>query len=192
VSISPEGELSVVADGYGGKRFNRPNDLWVDPKGGVYFSDPAYGNAEVMQDGENVYYITPDDRRVVCVADDLERPNGLIGPPDGKMLYIADAGAGVTYRYSINGDGTLSDKTAFADMGSDGMTLDSLGNLYLTGGAVVVFSPDGEGLGEIPIAERPTNVTFAGPDGKTLFVTARSSVHTIEMAVTGAYTAAEE
>jgi len=109
VSISPKGEVTVLADKYEGKKFNSPNDLWIDPKGGVYFSDPRYGNREPMeQKGEYVYYLTPDRKNVILVVSDMVRPNGLIGTPNGRRLYVADHGAGKTYAYRINKDGTLS------------------------------------------------------------------------------------
>jgi len=186
VSIGPAGTVTVVADKYDGKRFNRPNDLWIDPKGGVYFSDPNYGRGERVQDGEHVYYISPDHKRVTRVIDDLERPNGLIGLPDGKTLYVADAGAGKTYRYTVNDDGSLASKTLFVESGSDGMTLDTEGNVYLTESVVAVYNSAGKRISEIQVPERPTNVTFCGSDGKTLFITARGSVHSIRMRVAGA------
>ena len=185
VSIDPEGNVTVVADEYGGKRFNRPNDLWIDPKGGVYFSDPLYGRGQPSQDGEHVYYVSPDRKRVTRVIDDMVRPNGLIGLPDGKTLYVADAGAGKTYRYTVNDDGSLADKALFVESGSDGMTLDSEGNVYLTESVVAVYDSTGKRIGEIQVPERPTNVTFCGSDGKTLFITARGSVHSIRMRVQG-------
>jgi len=101
-SITPKGKVTVLADKYGGKRFNKPNDLWVDPTGGVYFSDPVYGRASLTQDGEHVYYLSPDRKKVTRVIDDMTRPNGILGTPDGKILYVADHGAGKVYRYEIN------------------------------------------------------------------------------------------
>jgi gluconolactonase len=99
VSISPKGEVTVLADQYEGKKFNSLNDLWIDPKGGVYFTDPRYGNREGMeQDGEHVYYLTPDHKKVIRVISDMVRPNGLIGTPNGRRLYVADAGAGKNLR----------------------------------------------------------------------------------------------
>ena len=101
-SISPEGKVTVLADKYGGKRFNKPNDLWIDPAGGVYFTDPVYGRYKVTQGGEHVYYLSPDGKKVTRVIDDMTRPNGVVGTPDGKILYVADHGAGKVYRYQIN------------------------------------------------------------------------------------------
>jgi len=183
VSINQSGSIKVLADRYNKKRFNKPNDLWIDPRGGVYFSDPAYG-ARVVQDGEHVYYLTPDRSRVVRVVDDMVRPNGMIGTPDGKFIYITDWGAKKTFRYRVNDDGTLSDRSFFAPVGSDGMTIDNLGNIYLTENNVLVYGPSGNMIQEILVPGRPTNVCFGDSDGKTLFITARSSVYSIRM-ITG-------
>ncbi|MDP6546582.1 MAG: SMP-30/gluconolactonase/LRE family protein [Phycisphaerae bacterium] len=98
-SATPKGKVTVLAGKYGGKRFNKPNDLWVDPAGGVYFTDPVYGRFKVTQGGEHVYYLSPDCKKVTRVIDDMKRPNGIVGTPDGKVLYVADHGAGKVYRY---------------------------------------------------------------------------------------------
>jgi gluconolactonase len=190
VSISPKGEITVLADQYEGKKFNSLNDLWIDPKGGVYFTDPRYGNREGMeQDGEHVYYLTPDHKKVIRVISDMVRPNGLIGTPNGRRLYVADHGAGRTYAYRINADGTLSNKRSFAPEGSDGMTLDNRGNVYLTGKVVAVYDRQGKKVEEITVPEPPANVTFGGKDNRTLFITARTSLYAVEMRVKGAPTA---
>ncbi|KKL49851.1 hypothetical protein LCGC14_2311390, partial [marine sediment metagenome] len=183
VSIDAKGGVTVVAGAYGGKPFNRPNDLWIDPKGGVYFSDPLYGRGRRRQDGEHVYYVTPDRKKVIRVVDDMVRPNGLAGTPDGKTLYVADAGAGKTYRYAVNADGTLGEKTLFVAKGSDGMKLDHKGNVYLTAGAVLVYDPAGKQIAKIDVPRRPTNLCFAGPDGRTLFITARSAIYAVKTTV---------
>jgi gluconolactonase len=179
-SISADGQVTVLADMYDGKPLNKPNDLWIDPKGGIYFTDPNYGKLPMTQDGEHVYYITPDRSKVVRVIDDFVRPNGILGTPDGKTLFVADNGAGLIWKYSISPDGTLTGKTLFAECKSDGMTLDAHGNLYATETSVVVFNPAGERIHEIKTPERPTNVTFGGKDGKTLFITARKHVCAID------------
>jgi gluconolactonase len=184
--IAPDGTLAVLADQYGGKKLNSPNDLWVDAKGGVYFTDPRYGDATgVEQDGMHVYYVTPDRERVVRVTHDLVKPNGVVGTADGKRLYVADAGAGHSYSYAIQADGTLADRKLAAADGSDGMKLDEKGNLYLTTDAVVVYSPAGEKIARIEVPERPSNLVFAGKDGRTLFITARTGIYAIRMQVKG-------
>jgi gluconolactonase len=186
VSIDPKGKVAVLADEYQGKKFNSLNDLWIDPKGGVYFSDPRYGNRDGMeQDGEHVYYLSPDRKKLNRVIDDMVRPNGLIGTPDGKTLYVTDNGGGKTFVYRINPDGSLSGKRLFASQGSDGMTIDNEGNIYLTSRAVVVYNKNGEKIEEIKVPEGPSNVTFGGRDNRTLFITARTSLYSIKMGVKG-------
>jgi len=187
VSVTPTGGVAVLAATYDGKKFNSLNDLWIDPKGGVYFTDPRYGNRDGMeQDGEHVYYLTPDRKKVICVIEDMVRPNGVIGTPNGRRLYVADHGAGKTYSYAVNRDGTLSDKQLFAEQGSDGMTMDNRGNIYLTGKTVTVYSRNGQKLADIEVPEGPANVTFGGPNNRTLFITARTSLYSIDMQVRGA------
>ncbi|MHC4216212.1 MAG: SMP-30/gluconolactonase/LRE family protein [Planctomycetota bacterium] len=155
VSIDRQGRVTVLADKYQGKKFNSPNDLWIDRKGGIYFTDPRYGNRENMpQDGECVYYLTADRKQVIRVIDDMVRPNGM-------------------------------DKQVFAEQGSDGMTLDRRGNVYLTGKDVAVYSAGGEKIASIEVPESPSNVCFGGKDKKTLFITARTSVYSVRMAVKG-------
>ncbi len=181
ISINPQGQITVLVDQYNGIRFNEPNDLWIDAQGGIYFSDPAYQSA-VVQDGEHVYYLSPDRSQVTRVISDLTRPNGLVGSPDGKTLYVADHGAGQTFAYSINSDGSLTDKRLFVASGSDGMELDTAGNLYLTTPkSLKIYTASGELLREIPTLENPTNLAFGGADGRTLFITARTAVYTAQM-----------
>ena len=185
-SIDKNGKVTVLADEYDGKKLNSPNDLWRDRKGGIYFTDPRYGNrGDMEQDGEHVYYISPGRKEIVRVIDDMKRPNGLIGTADGRRLYVADHGAGVTYIYRIQKDGRLSDKKLFALEGSDGMTLDNEGNVYLTTDAVVVYNSAGEEIERIAVPQRPTNVCFGGKDNKTLFITARTSLYSIRIRVKG-------
>ena len=187
VAYTPDGsDTSSLAKRYDGKKFNKPNDLWIDAKGGIYFSDPNYGNKELSQDGMHVYYIQPGGEEVVRVADGFKTPNGLIGTPDGSTLYIADIGDGKIYRYVIQEDGSLKDKKLFCESGSDGMTLDQHGNVYLTSGTVKVFNPKGEQIADLKFPESPANVVFGGKELKTLFVTARTGFYSLDMAVTGA------
>jgi gluconolactonase len=191
VKITPEGDMITVYEGgYQGKCLNGPNDVWIDNKGGIYFTDPYYqrpyweeGHRQ-LQDVQAVYYINPAGV-MTRVINDLEQPNGIVGTPDGKTLYVADIQANITWKYDINADGTLSNKTKFAPVGSDGMTLDSKGNVYLTYDKVHIFNPQGEKIGEIELPEKPSNLCFGGSDRKTLFITARTSVYTLKMKVKG-------
>ncbi|MEA4949880.1 MAG: SMP-30/gluconolactonase/LRE family protein, partial [Petrimonas sp.] len=167
-----------------------PNDLWITPKGGIYFTDPYYhrnywreGHAEV-QDVRGVYYLSPDGE-VIRVIADYKQPNGLVGTPDEKTLYVADINDGKIWKYDIQPDGTLANKTFFAPHGSDGMTMDNKGNVYLTMGKVWVYSPKGELIQEIEVPESPSNVCFGGKKRNILFITARTSVYTLKMSVKG-------
>ncbi|MBN1998740.1 SMP-30/gluconolactonase/LRE family protein [candidate division KSB1 bacterium] len=192
VSISMDGNMNVLLDNFAGKKLNGPNDLWLDPKGGIYFTDPYYErpwwNPKGMeQDGQHVYYLKPDGKTAIRVVDDLEQPNGIIGTPDGKKLYVADIRAQKTWSYSITDDGKLTNKTFFAPEGSDGMTLDEKGNVYLTNRTVSVFSPSGKKIAAIDVPEWPANVCFGGTDRKCLFITARTSLYALQMNVNGVY-----
>ena len=190
-SISMDKKVTVLINDFEGKKLNGPNDLWIDKKGGIYFTDPFYKRnywtrEEKEIEQERVYYLSPDRKNVRVVADQFVRPNGIIGTPDGKMLYVADIGDKKTYAFKINDDASLSDRTLFVEMGSDGMTIDNQGNIYLTGQGVHVFNPAGEKIEHIAVDERWTaNVTLGGKDRKTLFITAMGSVYTLDMNVAG-------
>jgi gluconolactonase len=182
-SISPKRIVTILADNFNGKKFNSPNDLWIDSKGGVYFTDPRYGKRDNLeQDGEHVYYLPPEGGVSKRVIEDMVRPNGIIGTPDGKKLYVADHGDKKIFSYSVDNNGTLSGKKLFAEEGSDGMTLDSIGNLYLTTDAVLVYNPGGKLLRRIEVPERPSNVCF-GKDEEMLFITARTSLYAIRLRI---------
>jgi gluconolactonase len=188
--LSMDGSVTVLADSYDGKKLNSPNDIWPDPRGGVYFSDPRFfDQTGVEQDGNHVYYIPPDGGPVMRVVDDFVAPNGVLGTADGRQLYVADHGPDVgrelTYVYDIEPGGRLANGRVFARAGSDGMTLDEHGNVYLTAGGVEVYSPDGRHVASIPVPELPSNVVFGGPDRRTLFITARTGFYALEMAVRG-------
>ena len=191
VTISPEGKITVLVENYKGKKLNGPNDAWRHPNGGIYFTDPYYKrpywtDPNKEMDGEHVYYLAPDRKTLIRVTEDLVKPNGITGTPDGKMLYVADIGAGKTYVYTINPDGTLSNKKLFCEMGSDGMTIDNEGNLYLTGNGVTVFNSAGEKIDHIAIREPWTaNVRFGGKDEGTLFITTSKSLYAVKMRTRG-------
>ncbi len=191
-------EIKVVADQYNGKRFNRPNDLCVDRQGGVYFTDPMFGQGDTPQDKMAVYYVAASGD-VTRLIDDLPRPNGVILSPDEKTLYVLPSGSPDVMAYPVEGAGQinkakgkvlckLEQPPTGQPRGGDGMTIDTNGNLYLTNpalSAIQVVSPEGKALGMLKFPESPSNCTFGGKDMKTLFVTARTSLYAVAMEATG-------
>ena len=191
-SFNEKGESVVLITEYDGKKLNGPNDLWVRPDGGIYFTDPLYvrnywtRDPQSQQEGEFVYFLSPDRKTLFPVDRELEKPNGIIGTPDGKLLYVADIKAGKTYVYEILPDGALDNRKLFAEMGSDVLTIDCEGNIYLTGNGVTVFNPQGEKIEHIAVEARWTaNVCFGGKDMKTLFITASQYLYALRMNVEG-------
>jgi gluconolactonase len=190
-SISPEKKVTVLVSDFQGHRLNGPNDCWIDRKGGIYFTDPYYqrpywDRTRSDLDGEKVYYLPKGKKDPVIVADSLLKPNGIVGTPDGNYLYVADIRDKKTYRYRISGNGMLTDRQLFVQMGSDGITLDNKGNLYLTGDGVTVFDPSGKKIAHIPVPAKWTaNLCFGGKDKSTLFITASESIYILPMRVKG-------
>ncbi len=184
-SISPRGEVTVLVKDYQGKLLNAPNDVWVRLDGSLYFTDPYYRRkywtrGPKEQPGEYVYFLSADHKKLTPVVTDMKKPNGIIGTPDGRLLYVADIGGKKTFVYKIAADGTLIDGKLFCEMGSDGMTIDSEGNVYLTGKGVTVFNPDGKQIDHIDVKEPWTaNICFGGKDRQTLFITASKSFYSI-------------
>lgn len=187
--ISPDKEVTVVVKDYQGKLLNGPNDLWIRPDGGIYFTDPFYkrpywdrGPQEI--DVQGIYYLSPDRKQLTLVVDDYQQPNGLIGTPDGKILYVADIRGGRTYAFDVQPDGSLTNRRLFCELGSDGMTMDNRGNVYLTGKGVTVFDKTGKQIRHIAVPERWTaNICFGGPDRDTLFITASQGLYSLKMQV---------
>lgn len=183
----------VLVREYNGKRLNGPNDVWCHPDGSLYFTDPFYKRPwwswdQPPQDGQHVYRVSPDHKTLARVADSLKQPNGIVGTPDGRTLYVADIGDRKTYRFTIRPDGTLADRTLFCELGSDGMTLDAEGNLYLTGRGVTVFDKTGRQIENLPVPENWTaNVCFGGADRQTLFITASKGLYAVRTRVKGAF-----
>ena len=191
-SIGMDGSHTVLVADFEGKKLNGPNDVWVHPKnGGIYFTDPLYRrnywtrDPEMQQEGEYVFWLKPDRKTIVKVDTDFVKPNGIIGTPDGKKLYVADIGDRKTYVYDIMPDGSLANKKLFCTMGSDGMTIDNKGNVYFTGRNVTVFNPKGEQIELIEVETRTSNVCFGGKDKKTLFITAGANLFALRMKVKG-------
>jgi len=192
-SIGRDGKATVIWNEYQGKKLNGPNDVWVHPSGSLYFTDPFYkrpwwSHDAPPQDGQHVYRLSADRKTVARVTSDLEQPNGITGTPDGKTLYVADIKAGKTYAYDIRPDGSLAGKRLHCAMGSDGMTLDEEGHLYLTGkGGVHVFDKMGKEVQVLDVPEDWTaNVSFGAADHRTLFITASKGLYAVRLRVKGA------
>jgi gluconolactonase len=194
--IYPKGSEAVLADNFEGNPFVRPNDLIVDKKGGVYFTDPA--NVPNPSSPPAVYYVPPRGGKAIKVADGIEFPNGVSLSPNEKILYVNNTQGEYVLAFDIQKDGTLRNRRNFAKYedltatggkvngGGDGFTIDTRGRVYAAaGGSVQVFSPQGQLLGKIPTSRRPQNLTFAGPDMKTLYVVGGGSVFKLQMLAQG-------
>jgi gluconolactonase len=190
-SIDKNKKIKVLFSDYKGKKLNGPNDIWLDAKGGIYFTDPYYQrdywtrkSPEIQ--GQKVYYLPKGKREAIIATDDIIKPNGIVGTPDGKFLYVADMSANKTYRYIINANTKLTDRQLFLNQHSDGMTLDSKGNIYVTGKGVNIYKPTGEQIGHIDIPEEWCgNICFGGKDKNMLFITASKSLYVIPMKAKG-------
>jgi gluconolactonase len=191
-SIAPDKRVTVLVKNYQGKYLNGPNDVWVAPDGAMYLTDPFYrriwwDHDKMALGSQEVFYLSPDGKNLVPVTDDLQKPNGITGTPDGKTLFVSDIGAGQTWRYDIQPDGSLTNKTLFCKMGSDGMTIDAEGDIYITGHGVTIFDKTGRQIEHIDVPEAWTaNVCFGGGEHKTLFITASKSLYSIQLRVKGA------
>jgi len=191
-SIAPDKTVTVLVTNFEGKYLNGPNDVWIAPNGGIYLTDPFYkrtwwDHTTMALTNQEVFYLSPDRKTLTRVTDDLKKPNGITGTPDGKTLFVADIQANQTWRYDILSDGSLTNKTLAIAKGSDGMTIDENGNLYLCGGGVTVFDKTGKQVDHIDVPEKwSANVCFGGKDRRTLFITASTSLYSIRMNVKGA------
>lgn len=171
-------QVKVLADNYKGKKLNSPNDVALDTVGGAFFTDPRYGNRDDMElDIEGVYYVNARGN-ISRVIENLTRPNGLIFSPDFKKLYVADQAGGKIFSYDVGENGKLTGARKLADFGSDGMSIDVFGNIYLTWqGAVIVLDPTGKEIDRLKFPEGPANCVLVG---KTLYVTARTGFYSVE------------
>ena len=190
-SITSSGKITVLLKDFQDHKLNGPNDLWIDPKGGIYFTDPYYQRPYWERKtpdikGQHVYYLAKGSREAITVDENLLQPNGIIGTRDGKYLYVADIRDNKTYRYIINTDGSLKDRQLFVEQGSDGMSIDKKGNIYLCGNGVTVYNAEGKKIEQIPVPSKwTTNICFAGKKKDVLFITASESVYTLQMQVKG-------
>jgi len=184
---NPNGGYMNVVPGF---RLFQPNDLIVDAKGGIYFTDP--GPRPVVPGLKvYVYYIPPGAKQPIVIDDSVPRPNGITISPDGRTLYVDNTVGTTVYRYDIQTDGTVKNKRAFAELHvikageegfGDGMAIDRDGRLYVTTlTGIQIFDAGGKYLGTIKVPRQPSNVAFAGPDKKTLYITARQGLYRIKM-----------
>src|SRR5215472_9374463 len=197
--LEKRGNLTVLADRYEGKRFNSPNDLVYRSDGSLYFTDPPFGLPKVFDDPRKelsfsgVYRVR--NGQVTLVAKDLTGPNGIAFSPDERFLYVTnwDEKRKVVMRYPVNGDGTLDKGQVFFDMTAapgedaiDGMKIDRAGNLYVTGpGGVWILSAEGKHLGTLKSPEQPHNLAWGDDDGRTLYITALTSIYRMRLKVEG-------
>src|SRR5450432_3211956 len=209
-SVDPKAQITVLADSYQGKKLNSPNDLVYKSDGSLYFTDPPYGH-QTQSDADpqkelqvnGVYRIpgarqhkpgaAPDRDKMQLVIKDLARPNGLAFSPDEKFLYVAESGKKQWFRYRVQPDGSLTDGALFLDAstdpaegGPDGLRVDEKGNIYGSGpGGVWIISPHGKHIGTIKVPERVSNVAWGDQDGKTLYITASTSLYRIKLKIAG-------
>ena len=189
-----DGSLTVLAESYGGKRLNSPNDLTVASDGTIYFTDPPYGVDE--EDRElsfsGVYRLSPEGD-LSLLTKELSRPNGIVLSPDESTLYVNDSGETIIRAYDVTASGDIENGRRFAapsdpdaDGTTDGMKVDRDGHLYTTGpGGIWVYAPDGSQVARIAVPKAPTNVAFGGPDRTTLYITARPHVYRVSVNVPG-------
>ena len=194
-----DGAVKSLADAYMGKRFNSPNDLTLDAKGRVYFTDPRYvGNEKIELDAQSVYRVDPDGAVTRIIAD-VQKPNGIALSPDQKTLYLAESNSDpkagrFLLAYPLKADGSVGEGKKLhdfgADRGIDGMTVTSDGHIVATAGrgktaGIYVFTPDGKKVGFLSTPEDPSNCCFAGKDLRTLYVTAGKSLYGVETLMSG-------
>jgi gluconolactonase len=190
-SIDKHKKIKVLFSDFEGKKVNGPNDIWLDAQGGIYFTDPYYqrdywARQSPEIEAQRVYYLPKGKKEAIVVADDVLKPNGIVGTADGKYLYVADQKGGKTYRYQINADASLSNRQLILNQGSDGMTLDSNGNIYVTGKGVNIYSSTGDKIGHIDVPEEWCgNICFGGKNRNILFITASKSIYMIKTTARG-------
>jgi sugar lactone lactonase YvrE len=196
-----DGRVETLVSHFEGKRLSSPNDIAGAPNGDLYFTDPPYGLRQ--PDGTfgaqdipfNGVYRIAADGRVTVLVEDFERPNGLVISTDARQIYIDDTERHHVRVFDLGADGGLSNGRVFVDVvhgetiaRPDGMKLDTQGNLYIaanTAEGVWVYAPDATLLGWIGVPEAPANLAWGGPDNRTLFITAKTSVYRVQMKVSG-------
>lgn len=202
-----DGSLTVLADAFEGQRLNSPNDVAVDSEGVLWFTDPPWGLPQLSVgkelEGQFVFRLDPETGALAAVLRGHAMPNGIAISPDGRRLYVADTGGhprladaslhdrpATLSAYEFvgqgQGQGLAAEPVWSVETRCDGMCIDERGNIYATGESVTIWSPDGLLLGSIEVPEQPANVCFGGDDGRTLFITARTSLYAVDMNVVGA------
>jgi gluconolactonase len=191
-SIAPDKKVTVLVKSFCGKLLNGPNDVWVDRNtGGIYFTDPYYQRdywaRKKTELSSQMVFVLMKGKDKPVVLDSMVRPNGIVGTPDGKQLYVSDIGDSKIYRYTIKPNGILTDRQLFiANASADGITLDEQGNLYLAGKGITIYNPKGEKIAQIDIPEPwSANVCFGGKNRDVLFITASKAIYTMKMDVKG-------
>ena len=197
--LEDDGSLTVLAARFEGKRLNSPNDLVYHSSGALYFTDPPYGMPLQDEDPKkelpfNGVYRRDRDGALHLLADNLTRPNGLAFSPDERVMYVSnsDAARKIWMRYEVSTAGALEygevffDATAeTADGLPDGLKVDVDGNVFATGpGGIRVFTAGGVHLGTVPVPESPANLHWGG-DGRTLYITAQTSLYSLDVATEG-------
>ena len=200
-SIAPDGSHTVLISsaGFEGHPLDGPNDVWIRPDGGLYVTDPCYIRSwwdpsvkRPAQPVRAVYYLSPDHQELKRVAQDFAMPNGIAGTPDGKTLYVADIDGNKTFGFDIQPDGSLTNRRLICNLGSDGMTIDNQGHLYMSAasrglnqGLSVVEISTGKLVGFVPMPEQPANMAFGGKNHDTLYLTARTGFYMLPTKVKG-------
>lgn len=209
-TLDPQRQITVLADSYHGKKLNSPNDLVYKSDGSLYFTDPPYGlptqgdkDPLKQLDVNGVYRIPharqhkagapPDRAKLQLVIKDLSRPNGIAFSPDEKYLYVSDTATKRWMKYRVQADGSVTDESVLLDCSDDktpgspdGIRVDKKGNIYGAGpGGVWIISPVGKHLGTIKVPEVVGNVAWGDADGKTLYITASTSIYSIKLNIAG-------
>ena len=190
-SIDPKKKITkTIVTSAEGKKFNGPNDLWLDGQDDIYFTDPYYQRDFWTRKQpdlavQGLYFVKKGTNKAKLIDSTLQQPNGIVGSKDGKVLFVSDIKGGKTYIYDIGRNGVIANRRLFVAQGSDGIVLDANGNVYLTGSGVTVYNPHGELIGRIPLPGWTGNLCFGGKDKKMLLITSSKSVYTLKMQVSG-------
>ena len=183
-----DGQITVIADSYKGKKLNSPNDCTVRSDGTIYFTDPSYGleGRAQEQPGHGVYRVKPGEAPVL-LAEDFNQPNGIALSPDEKTLYVCDSEGGQVRKFKINADDSLGGGDVIYKVGTpDGMKVDVQGRLFIASEeGISVLDENGMRLGIIEVPDQPANCAFGDEDNQTLFITARTSLYLVRMTTPG-------